>query len=163
MKIKEYLREHEKSGFTLVELLVVIVIIGILATGVLAAINPIEQIRRGRDTVRQSAAREVMSAAERYYGTHNGYGGTWQMDAATDIKHDSAIITDLIDAEELRSGFSERSPIQEEELSYYIDSTSEEIRVCFQPESTTFLDQATCEDPSCSADGNDWYCVPDSG
>ncbi|EKD87098.1 MAG: hypothetical protein ACD_37C00044G0003, partial [uncultured bacterium] len=39
-----------ESGFTLIELLIVITILGILATAVLAAINPLEQISRGRDT-----------------------------------------------------------------------------------------------------------------
>ena len=45
-------------GFTMIELLIVITILGILAVAVLSAINPIEQINRGRDTGRQSDAEQ---------------------------------------------------------------------------------------------------------
>jgi prepilin-type N-terminal cleavage/methylation domain-containing protein len=44
--------ETNNSGFTLIELLIVIAIIGALSTFILFAINPIESMRRSRDTVR---------------------------------------------------------------------------------------------------------------
>lgn len=161
MKIKEYLRKE--GGFTLVELLVVIVIIGILAVGVLAAINPIEQIRRGRDTARQSAAREILGAAERIYGMAGDYpsAGGWTKGTAFTV--DAAAVQELIDAAELRSGFENRSPIDNGELEAYIDdSGTDEMRVCFQPESDAFSDRASCTSASDCSAGTDWYCVPDS-
>lgn len=42
-------------GFTLVELLIVIAILGILAGVVLVAINPLEQVSRAQDATRESA------------------------------------------------------------------------------------------------------------
>ena len=53
-------------GFTMIELLIVITILGILAVAVLSAINPIEQIRRARDTSSQSDAEQLLSAIDRY-------------------------------------------------------------------------------------------------
>lgn len=50
------------KGFTLVELIVVIAIIGILAAVVLFIINPLEIARRGRDSVRMSDLNNLQQA-----------------------------------------------------------------------------------------------------
>ena len=60
-------------GFTLVELLIVIALIGVLAVAVLAAINPIEQLNRARDTGRESDAAQLLSAIDRYYATQENF------------------------------------------------------------------------------------------
>ncbi len=54
------------SGFTMIELLIVIAILGILAVAVLSAINPVEQINRGRDTGSRSDAEQLLSAVDRF-------------------------------------------------------------------------------------------------
>ncbi len=67
--------ENEKlkiKGFTMIELLVVIAVLGILAVAVLAAINPIEQINRGKDTGSRSDSEQLIGAVDRYY-TANGF------------------------------------------------------------------------------------------
>lgn len=56
----------------MIELLIVIAILGILAVAVLAAINPIEQINRGRDTGSRSDAEQLLSAIDRFYA-YKGY------------------------------------------------------------------------------------------
>ncbi len=66
-------------GFTMIELLIVITILGILAVAVLSAINPIEQINRGRDTGSQSDAEQLLSAIDRYNAFQGYY--PWQLDA----------------------------------------------------------------------------------
>jgi prepilin-type N-terminal cleavage/methylation domain-containing protein len=70
---------HAQLGFTMIELLIVITILGILAVAVLSAINPIEQINRGRDTGRQSDAEQLLSAIDRYNAFQGYY--PWQEDA----------------------------------------------------------------------------------
>jgi len=72
-------RLHHQLGFTMIELLIVITILGILAVAVLSAINPIEQINRGRDTGRQSDAEQLLSAIDRYNAFQGYY--PWQIDA----------------------------------------------------------------------------------
>lgn len=81
------------KGFTLVELLVVIAVLGVLAAGVLVAINPLEQLARGRDTGRSSAINE-MGRGLATYATSNAAGdyptqdATWitQLVTSNDIK-----------------------------------------------------------------------------
>lgn len=73
---------QERAGFTMIELLIVITILGILATAVLSAINPIEQINRGRDTGSRSDAEQLLSAIERYNAFNNRY--PWQADSGDD-------------------------------------------------------------------------------
>ena len=68
-----------KLGFTMIELLIVIAVLGILAVAVLSAINPIEQINRSRDTGTRSDAEQLISAIDRYY-TSKGYY-PWMVDA----------------------------------------------------------------------------------
>jgi prepilin-type N-terminal cleavage/methylation domain-containing protein len=68
------------AGFTMIELLIVIAILGILAVAVLSAINPIEQINRSRDTGTRSDAEQLISAADRYYAFNGFY--PWQIGAS---------------------------------------------------------------------------------
>jgi prepilin-type N-terminal cleavage/methylation domain-containing protein len=63
---------RKQAAFTMIELLIVIAILGILAVAVLAAINPIEQINRGRDTGSRSDSEQLLSAIDRYYA-YKGY------------------------------------------------------------------------------------------
>lgn len=65
------LRNYRK-GFTMVELLIVIAVLGILAVAVLSAINPIEQINRSRDTGTRSDGEQLIGAIDRFY-TNQGY------------------------------------------------------------------------------------------
>ncbi|RJQ37040.1 type II secretion system protein [Candidatus Microgenomates bacterium] len=68
-----------QAGFTLIELLIVIAILGILSTAVLSAINPIEQLNRGRDTGTQSDAEQLIGAITRFNASNGFY--PWQTGA----------------------------------------------------------------------------------
>lgn len=68
-----------QHGFTMIELLIVISILGILAVAVLSAINPVEQINRGRDTGTRSDAEQLISAVDRFNAFQGYY--PWQTDA----------------------------------------------------------------------------------
>ena len=61
---------RSSGGFTLMELLIVIGVLGILAVGLLAAIDPFEQLKKARDTNYRSALLEFLSANQRYYANH---------------------------------------------------------------------------------------------
>lgn len=61
-----------KKGFTLIELLIVIAILGVLAAGILVAIDPVEQLARGRDVGRLQGVGQLGRAASTYYTSQGG-------------------------------------------------------------------------------------------
>lgn len=64
----------KQSGFTIVELLIVIVVIGILAALVITTFNGIQQ--KGRDTERQTDIKAIHGQLEAYYA-QSGYYPTF--------------------------------------------------------------------------------------
>lgn len=56
-----------KKGYTLIELLLVAIIVGLLAVLSLLGLNPIEQVKKSRDAGKLSKAKEAIPAAERYH------------------------------------------------------------------------------------------------
>src|SRR5882762_9679809 len=64
--------ENVSRGFTLVELLIVMAVIGVLAAIVLVAINPIEQLARGRDASRISGTGQLGRAMVNYATAQGG-------------------------------------------------------------------------------------------
>ncbi len=55
-----------QKGFTLIELLIVIAVLGVLATVVLVAIDPVQQLARGRDAGRISSVSQLGNAMQAY-------------------------------------------------------------------------------------------------
>lgn len=135
-----------RKGFTMIELLIVIAILGILAVAVLSAINPLEQIRRGRDTSSRSDAEQLVNALERFYAS-KGYfpwqtaegdtaGITWL--ASTDAATLTSVLGPLIEADEIKTGFTARiTKTDANPLYLYYDgsSTSNSVYACFLPQS----------------------------
>ncbi len=63
--------KHNRSGFTIVELLIVIVVIGILAAIVLNTFSGVQA--RARNTERQTDMKSLASQMEIYYSSNAGY------------------------------------------------------------------------------------------
>lgn len=64
---KSFPRLGGGNGFTLVELLIVISLLGVLAAAVLSAINPLEQANRARDGRLKSDSEQLLSAIDRLF------------------------------------------------------------------------------------------------
>ncbi|MEK7608826.1 MAG: type II secretion system protein [Patescibacteria group bacterium] len=71
---------RNKKGFTLIEMLIVIAIIGILSSIVLVGLGPVQ--RRGRDARRISDLKQVQNALELYFNKCGYYPGSVQAGAA---------------------------------------------------------------------------------
>jgi len=74
----------------MIELLIVIAILGILAVAVLSAINPIEQINRGRDTGIRSDAEQLVTAIDRYYAMKGIY--PWMDTTSSPVAYDWTMV-----------------------------------------------------------------------
>lgn len=86
----------KRKGFTLIEILIVVAIIGILASVVLVGLGPVQ--RRGRDARRISDLRQVQTGLELYYNKHGIYPSTsdWPTLQST-LKGDSLGISNVPD------------------------------------------------------------------
>lgn len=145
---KKLLEFNSQKGFTLVELLVVIGVLGILATGLLATIDPLEQLRKGSDSNLKTTSLELQNALTRYYSVHGTYpwdsvanGGA----ACTTLTVGTAVnvntgfgtcLTTLQNEGELKTTFSGQASILNR--LFLTDTTSgstKSVAICFDPDS----------------------------
>lgn len=71
--IKQFIKSG--AGFTLIEILVVVGMIGVLTAGSLLVINPALQLQRSRDATRKSEIKQIQSAIEQYKADNGSYPG----------------------------------------------------------------------------------------
>jgi len=60
------------AGFTILELIIVMAIIGILATVLITAVNPGRQLAKARDTQRETDLVAILSVIYQYASEHSG-------------------------------------------------------------------------------------------
>jgi prepilin-type N-terminal cleavage/methylation domain-containing protein len=129
---------HRRNGFTLVELLITIALLGALAIGLLATIDPFEQLKKGTDTTRQQVTNDVYNAAIQNYTS----AGTFTWDNVAGVSLDSPtgihILNAIIQTGELKKNFLETAHANLS--SVYISSHKEDnsIVLCFIPASKSF-------------------------
>lgn len=148
---------RNRKGFTMIELLIVIAILGVLAVAVLSAINPLEQIRRGRDTGSRSDAEQLINALDRYYSSHGYFpwqtsegdtsGFTWTPSSGLSGQWASTM-SGLISADEVKTGFTSRlsNPTGNSIYLFYNGtSTSNSTYACFLPQSKSMKIDAAAD------------------
>lgn len=80
-----------KKGLTLVELLVVVAILGVLSAILFAAVDPIAQLEKARDSRRKSDLAQIQKALEQYYQDNGGKypqssgAGSYQIQIGTSV------------------------------------------------------------------------------
>ncbi len=160
-KLLNFKKQSMAKGFTLVELLIVIALIGILSVAVLATINPIEQTNKARDAKFKNDAAEVLSAYERYYSAQNAYpwntndtGVGTSVPAGTNVAIGSTDVGfgvmglgntngALIATSELKSSFLGKEPFGTsataasiDRMYVYHNGTTSTNYVCFHPKAS---------------------------
>jgi len=97
--------KQSKSGFTIVELLIVIVVIGILASIVIVSYNKVQS--QARDSKRKTDVSNMIKALELYYsdngkyptasGTNSSVNGSWYSSDTTSWSSFKGVLTGAID------------------------------------------------------------------
>lgn len=72
LKIERSMMHSKTKGFTAIELLIVIAIVGILVAVIFIALDPATRYGQARDAVRQDDVQEILSAAKFYQVDHDG-------------------------------------------------------------------------------------------
>lgn len=132
------------KGFTLVELLIVIALLGALAVGLLAALDPFEQLKKGDDTGIRNTVSEIHGAVIRHYAVTGVM--PWSSYTYTDGKlslrdvggtnFSSAGLQYVVSSGELKRDFSTLAGNKLSQI--YMDGTTESVTVCFKPMSKSF-------------------------
>jgi prepilin-type N-terminal cleavage/methylation domain-containing protein len=145
----------DKRGFTLIELLIVIALLGALAVGLLAALDPFEQLKKGTDTGIRNTVSEIHGAVIRYYAIKNNM--PWcptgddadascladpdaeDLDTATMV----ATITEIVSTGELKTDFETLVDNYSTEIFVTGSQLENAVSVCYEPSSKSFQ-----EDPN---------------
>ncbi len=132
--------KNSKKGFTLIELLIVIALLGALAVGLLAALDPFEQLKKGDDTGVRNTVSETQGAIIRYYAIKNfmpwsGVSSIGPVDMLTGFS--TLNMQSVIDSGELKSDFSTLAGAGQL-AKINVIGTDQSVTVCFKPTSKSF-------------------------
>lgn len=139
-----------QKGFTLIELLIVIALLGALAVGLIGALDPFEQLKKGTDTGTRDLVNQVQTAVIRYYSVKgnmpwcpNGSAGAGCLadPSETDLETDpmKTAITSMASTGELKADFA---TIHAKNLSKIFVTGSQAnntIAACYLPTAKSFL------------------------
>jgi prepilin-type N-terminal cleavage/methylation domain-containing protein len=160
--IIERVRQNLKSaGFTMIELLIAMGILSVLAVAVLAAIDPVEQLNKSRDTGARSDSKQLVDAVERYYAVREMF--PWNTDYAqapnnfTATNIETQVVDPLVSAGELKSTFPTKiSRYYVAPYNMTFDKPQDGLpSVCFEPTSKTFKEEAAA-----NAANPGFICIP---
>lgn len=126
------------SGFTLIELLIVIALLGALAVGLLATIDPFEQLKKGRDTSLRNTVSEFYNANLRYYSTKGEFPWTETPTSGSAWNQFGGAITELMTVGELKQKFPDLAGTANLNKIYVNSTSDDHVSVCFSAESKAF-------------------------
>lgn len=145
-----------RKGFTLIELLIVIALLGALATGLLAALDPFEQLKKGADTGTRNLVSEIHGAIIRYYAIKNNMpwcpNGSAGVGCLADPNKTSldvspmgpqatagTALANIVQTGELKTNFSDLAITNLSKVFVTGSQTNVTVVVCYKPTSKSFI------------------------
>jgi len=148
------------SGFTLIELIIVIAIIGILATAVISGTDFIDQRAQAVDVGNYNIARNLQSAMEQYYIQNSSANFTNEadiLDGASNVSSRS-ILNELKDKKIVKEDFNIPND------TFYLVIVNNNPQVEFKVTSKRYTNSTTGNNSVCDATkGNGFWRVPGCG
>lgn len=172
MKNFKWFSLRKSKGFTLIELLIVIALLGALAVGLLAALDPFEQLKKGTDTGVRNTVSEVQGAIFRYYAiksqmpwcandTCSTLEAGFTTDAPVLLSNNTATLQKIINTGELKTDFATLAgTVTLGKITLFGNNTAGTIQVCYKPTAKSFVADpntkfnATTGASTCVADPN---------
>lgn len=126
-------------GFTLIEIVVAVAIFAILTVVAISALNPVEQINRGKDEATLNTASELYQSLERLQANNGSspWDQSLQAEVLTSDQGDE-ILNSLVERQELKKSFVTRNDNYLARLYISTSNNFEQISICFTPDSTAF-------------------------
>ncbi len=132
--------QRTSRGFTLIELLIVIALLGALAVGLIGALDPFEQLKKGTDTGTRDIVNQVQTAVIRYYSVKNEMPWTGSDPDKTPL--DTQPMVDAIiamgNSGEMRTDFATLQSAKLNKVFVTGDAVNSTIAVCYKPTSKSF-------------------------
>jgi prepilin-type N-terminal cleavage/methylation domain-containing protein len=121
-----------QKGFTLIEMVLVVVIVAILILIVIAAINPIEQLHKVEDSAKETNAKELLNAIERYQA--NGENPQIINSANSYVCEDIISAGPVVDTNSLEDELSDWFPRQivERGQELYAGFITGRVKICYR-------------------------------
>lgn len=149
-----------QKGFTLVEILIVIVLLAILSAVVIATVNPLEQLRRSRDSSREQNAETLLSAINRYQVTREDNPEI--LDSADSASGEEIVqVAPVYEADSLGSELSSwfLKHISQTDSEIYVGFGEDgNVKVCYRVEAT--VNKTKVSDGGCSVSPFFYMCLP---
>lgn len=125
------------NGFTLIEILITVVILGVLTVAIISVLNPIEIINRGRDTGTLQTVTQTYSAAIR----NNVVRGSFPMESditgvSLSSEEGQTFLNKLLETDELKRSYINNTNLDNIYLTAQIEQ--QQIYLCFLPKSSAF-------------------------
>lgn len=164
------MKKIASKGFTLIELLIVIALLGALAVGLLAALDPFEQLKKGTDTGTRNIVSEFHGAVIRYYAIKSTF--PWCDDDGTNcatltsapLGSDAALQSSLVKivaTGELKSDFDVLAGAAKLNSIYVtVDNTNAIVTVCYEPLSKSFQSDPNTKFTRDGEDGTNCLSTP---
>lgn len=143
--MKHFISKSQK-GFTLIELLIVIALLGALAVGLIGAIDPFEQLKKGTDTATRNNVSEIHGAAIRYFALKGWLPYCTNADCTGDTLPSGTFlnatpmsdvaIPAMVASGELKSNFTTVAANDLGKITVTGDESS--IAVCYRPTAKSF-------------------------
>lgn len=150
------LKSKISKGFTLIELLIVIALLGALAVGLLATVDPFEQLKKGTDTSRRNTTSEIYNSMIRYYSVKSAFPWGSNIVSMGGDNNDmtqaiSGHLIKVISAGELKpefiqlAGSGNLAKIFLTSTELAVGVARQNVSTCFLPESKSFAAEANAK------------------
>ena len=156
-----------KTGFTLVELLVVLGILAVMLALVLIAINPLEMLNKTQDVAVQQVTKDFASATKYFYATEKTT--PWEKNTSC---RDELATKDTVSqmpscVQELTKGgdLQTKAVNSDEAKDIFMTECSGSVALCYKPKSSTYRNDSNAKygrngalNPECPGGDNCYTC-----